>query len=77
MSIKIYTQNDYPEPSKDDNTFSVDVICADKEGMMNIGCYNYKDEEWVFHTDTMVDPYEFNEVYPFVWMYKPDELEVK
>lgn len=76
-SLEVHDQNEHPKPSEDDPSFSVDVICADQEGMMNIGSYSFTDEKWIFHTDTLVDPYEFGEVYPFVWMYRPKELEVK
>ena len=77
--MKIYTEKDFPKPEMVDGkaeNFSVDVITVHDE-MLNIGYYDFVKERWKFHADTLVDPYEFGQVYEFAWMYKPEELKEK
>ena len=76
--MEIFKNSEYPKRAKDlkgnEEEFSVDVITHGKDGMLNIGYWNYDTEEWLFHTDTFCDPYEGGKLIDFVWMYKPTEL---
>ena len=45
--------------------FSVDVITVTPSGMLNIGYWNYDMEIWIFHTDTLTDPYEGGKLQDF------------
>ena len=78
--MNIYKNDEYPKKSTDLNgneeDHSVDVITHDKDGMLNIGYWNYDMKIWMFHTDTLCDPYEGGKLVDFVWMYRPDELSV-
>lgn len=78
--MKIYKNTEYPKKSTDlkgnEQNHSVDVITHDKNGMLNIGYWNYDMKTWLFHTDTLFDPYEGGKLVDFVWMYRPDELSV-
>jgi hypothetical protein len=70
--MKVYNRYNKPEPSPDDPSFSVDVIVMTKDGVLNIGFFNYDLDKWLWHTDTSVDmeelidgePVEFNWIYP-------------
>lgn len=44
--------------------------------MLNIGYWNYDMKMWIFHTDTLTDPYEGGKLVDFVWMYRPEELSI-
>ena len=76
--MTIYSNTAYPKKSTDlkgvEEDFSVDVITHSKDGMLNIGYWNYDTKDWAFHTDTLIDPYEKGELMEFVWMYQPPEL---
>jgi hypothetical protein len=77
--MEIFKNNQYPIRSEDlkgnKEYHSVDVITYDKDGMLNIGYWNYDSETWGFHTDTLCDPYEGGKLIDFVWMYRPKELK--
>lgn len=72
----IFPNTIIPDASLDDESFSVDVFTCDDDGMMNVGYYDFKLNQWTFHTDTMKDYYEGGVLQPFVWMYKPENLKV-
>lgn len=76
--MKIFKNTEYPKKSKDlkgnEEEFSVDVISNDKDGMLNIAYWNFDTKIWMFHTDTLCDPYEGGVLIDFVWMYRPTEL---
>jgi len=77
-NMEIFKNTEYPKKSKDlrgnEEEFSVDVISCDVHGMMNLCYWNYDMNIWMFHTDTLSDPYEGGKLIEFVWMYKPTEL---
>lgn len=70
--MEFYKNTEFPKVSEDED-YSIDVITSTPEGMLNIGFYDFKDEVWQFHTDTLTDPYENGELQPFVWWYAPTE----
>jgi len=75
--MKVFKNNEYPKPSNDDPVFSVDVITNDIDNLLNLAYYNFQMRMWMFHTDTLTDPYEGGELIDFVWMYRPENLKVK
>lgn len=75
--MKIYTRNNKPDPNPENIEVSQDVIVYTEDGLLNIGFFDYLNEKWSFHTDTLIDmdetgddgkPVQFN------WMYAPEEL---
>lgn len=78
--MEIFFNTAYPKRSTDlkgsEEEHSVDVFTRSKDGLLNIGYWNYDTEKWAFHTDTLIDPYENGELMEFVWMYEPKELEL-
>ena len=78
--IKAYKNTEFPILSKDlkgnPEEHSVDVITSDEDGMLNIGFYNYDMKKWLFHTDTLYDPYEDGELKHFIWIYPPRILNL-
>lgn len=75
--MKVYTRFNKPEMSSDDPTISVDVIACTEDGLLNIGYFNFQDDKWYWHTDTLVDVEELNEdgePVQFNWIYPPKEL---
>jgi len=77
--MKIYKNNEYPKRAKDlkgnDEEFSVDVITYNIDQCLDIAFWDYDDQKWMFHTETLCDPYEGDNLIDFVWMYKPKELQ--
>ena len=71
--MKFHKNTEYPQVSKGDENYSIDVITSNPDGFLNIGFYHFKDKEWQFHTDTLTDPYENGMLQPFVWWYPPTE----
>ena len=65
----VFDKQSVPEASQDDQTFSEDVIIYGNE-MLNIGYFDFKDHEWKFHTDTLIDMKDVD----FKWMYAPKAL---
>jgi len=78
--IKAYNNTDFPIRSKDLNgnpeEHSVDVITSNESGMLNIGFYNFDMKKWMFHTDTLTDPYEGGKLENFIWIYPPRILNL-
>lgn len=74
-NLKHYQNTEHPIVSSDDPDYSVDVITYSKEGLLNIGFYDFKDEVWKFHTETLSDPYEDGKPQPFIWFYLPKEIK--
>lgn len=68
----VFDKTSIPDYSSDDRTFTEDVIIYGNE-MLNIGYYDFKDREWRFHTDTLIDMKEVD----FKWMYPPSTLTKK
>ena len=69
--MKIYKKTEFPTQVKGEE-FSVDVITCDKDGLINIGFYNFDMEMWLFHTSPGYDYTDVN----FVWIYPPiDEMK--
>lgn len=79
--MKIYQNTEYPKRETDlkghQESFSVDVICCDDTGLLNICFWDYDTKRWGFLADTLTDPYEKGDLVKFVWMYKPEELKVE
>ncbi|MES2733608.1 MAG: hypothetical protein V4714_17825 [Bacteroidota bacterium] len=69
MENIVWTEITTPMVSVVDKSFSVDVVIL-YEGMLCIGCYDFENDEWLFHSDTLTDPTNKE----FVWMYAPDAL---
>ncbi len=69
MENIVWTETTKPIASVDDATFSVDVIIY-IDGVLCVGCYDFENEGWLFHSDTLTDPSNKS----FVWMYAPDTL---
>lgn len=65
----VFDKSVVPDYCKDDNTFTTDVIIYGNE-LLNIGYFDYKSNEWKFHTDTLIDMKEID----FKWMYAPKAL---
>lgn len=77
--MKVYTRNNKPDPSQDDPSFSQDVIIMTEDEMLNIGYFDYEQDKWKYHTDTLVDlnePDEEGVLIKFNWIYPPKELFV-
>jgi hypothetical protein len=74
--MNIYTRNNKPKASNDDLTFSEDVIIMTEDGLLNIGYYDFKDDKWKWHTETLVDMEEIVDGKPvdFAWIYPPSIL---
>ena len=75
--MKVYSNKEFPKKSPDEENHSVDVITRDKDNMLNIGYYSFDEEEWNFHTNTLVDYYPNGKLRDFVWMYAPKKLTTK
>ena len=71
--MKVYEKTEYPTQA-DSSDCSVDVLTCDGNGFLNLGFYDYTYNKWSFHTDTLQNGYEKEN---FVWMYVPEELEIK
>lgn len=69
--IKFYFPTDLPKPSEDDKDFSVDVFIVDEDGMYGLAYYSFADNEWAFHTDTLVDYNEEGYNTRWKWCYPP------
>lgn len=74
--MKVYNRNNKPKPSNDSMTLSVDVIAYTEEGLLNIACFDFEEDKWIWHTDTLIDMEELIEgqPMPFNWIYPPAEL---
>lgn len=77
---EIFKNTQYPRRDVDlkgeESHLSEDVITFDKDGMLNIGFWDYNNKVWSWHTDTMVDMYEGGVLIEFSWMYKPENLVI-
>ncbi|HFK5563460.1 TPA: hypothetical protein ACGZ9C_003128 [Elizabethkingia anophelis] len=71
IEIKLFNQNELPEPSNEDKDFSEDVFIVDQDNLNGIAYYSFKDSEWMFHTETMVDYFEEGNETKFWWYYPP------
>lgn len=60
-----------PKPSEDDITFSEDVCIIDEDNLHGVGYYSFEDNEWKFHTDTLVDYNEPGAKTKWRWYYPP------
>lgn len=65
----VFDKDSIPDYSPDDRTFTEDVIVYGYD-MLNIGYYDFKSNEWKFHTDTLIDMKDVD----FKWMYAPKQL---
>lgn len=70
--MKFHKNTEYPKVSEDED-FSVDVITSNPDGFLNIAFWNFDRKKWLFHSDTMIDPYEDGDLMEFVWWYAPTE----
>lgn len=71
---RFYNQNEYPT-RVDGEDFSVDVFILDENGVHGIAFWNFDDEVWRFHTDTLVDYNEPNAETKWKWYYPPFDKE--
>lgn len=62
-------KTDKPHPSKDVKEHSVDVFTIDEDGMHGLAFYDFEDEKWSFHTETMVDYEEPGNETKWNWYY--------
>lgn len=60
-----------PRLSSEDPRFSEDVYILDEDNLIGSGCYNFEEEKWYFHTDTLVDYFEEGDTTKFWWFYPP------
>lgn len=66
--MRIHKKTEIPRQVKNEH-FTVDVITCDKDGLINLGYYDFELNKWRFHTDTVSN---YNDV-DFVWIYPPIE----
>lgn len=67
--VNVFDPNSKPIESEDDKMLSVDVCCIDEEGLHNLGYYNFEENKWKFHTDTLVDYFEKGNETKWWWYY--------
>lgn len=68
--IKLYDPKLHkPNQSKEDIRFSEDVFIIDENGMHGLAFYSFEDEEWNFHTETLVDYNESGAETKWKWYY--------
>ncbi len=67
---RFYSPDEYPTRVEDED-FSVDVFILDENGMHGIAFWNFDDEVWRFHTDTLVDYNEKGAETKWKWYYPP------
>lgn len=65
--IKWFTNFNRPNPSKDDDTFSVQVLINDGKGLFTVGWFDFKTSEWHYISD-----FELPE--KFFWCYPPEPV---
>lgn len=68
--IKTFRKHNRPKASTDDLTFSVDVFICFDEKLLCVGCFDFENDGWLFHSDTLTDRTDED----FSWMYAPEEL---
>jgi len=68
--MNTYPNTEIPKVSPDDDSFSVDVICVDDDGMMCIAHYDFELAQWTFLTDSLYEGYKD----VMVWAYRPEEF---
>ena len=76
IQIKVYQPTTHPKQSKEDIEYSVDVFIIDENGMNGLAYYHFTDEQWHFHTDTLVDYNEIGSETKWVWYYPPVQKEL-
>lgn len=60
-----------PIHSEDDDSYSIDVLIIDENGINGVAFYDYGSMEWRFHTDTLVDYDEKDHETKWMWYYPP------
>ncbi len=71
---KFYNPDEYPTRVEGED-FSVDVFILDETGVHGIAFWNFDDEVWRFHTDTLVDYNEKGAETKWKWYYPPFEVQ--
>lgn len=71
---KFHNPTEYPTRVEGED-FSVDVFILDETGVHGIAFWNFDDEVWRFHTDTLVDYNEKGAETKWKWYYPPFEVE--
>lgn len=69
-----YDPSEYPTRVEGED-FSVDVFILDETGVHGIAFWNFDDEVWRFHTDTLVDYNEKGAETKWKWYYPPFGLD--
>lgn len=69
-----YDPSEYPTRVEGED-FSVDVFILDETGVHGIAFWNFDDEVWRFHTDTLVDYNEKPAETKWKWYYPPFGLD--
>ncbi len=65
-----YSPNEIPRLSSNPE-FSVDVFIIDENGLHGIACYDYLEDRWLFHTDTLEDYLKQGVQIKWKWYYPP------
>lgn len=71
IQIELNPPTVFPVFSTDYEWMSVDVITIDEEGLINLAYYSFRENEWKFHTDTLVDYFEKGNEMKWGWYYSP------
>ena len=71
---RFYNPTEYPTRVEGED-FSVDVFILDEDGVHGIAFWNFDDEVWRFHTDTLVDYNEKGAETKWKWYYPPFDKE--
>ena len=71
---EFHDPSEYPARIEGED-FSVDVFILDETGVHGIAFWNFDDEVWRFHTDTLVDYNEPNAETKWKWYYPPFGLD--
>lgn len=72
--VGFHDPSEYPTRVEGED-FSVDVFILDETGVHGIAFWNFDDEVWRFHTDTLVDYNEPNAETKWKWYYPPFGLD--
>lgn len=70
---RFYNPTEHPTRVEGED-FSVDVFILDEDCVHGIAFWNFDDEVWRFHTDTLVDYNEKGAETKWKWYYPPFEL---
>jgi len=60
---------DKPKRSEDVPEYSVDVCVIDENNINGLAFYDFEDDEWHFHTDTLIDYNETGNETKWRWYY--------